>query len=107
MKVGLILALVCLVSLYVTGTIFAEEVNYTYGTVSKVNKSGGMLTITEYDWDTGEEMDAVYIVGPDVETENIDVWHNVPVGGEIDVEYEIDDKGNKVIKYIALYTDTE
>jgi len=79
-----------------------EDIEYGFGEVVKIEKEAGKITINEYDYDTGEEINVTYSVDPKVELENIAAWADIPVGGYIGVEYKLENN-EKVAKYITYY----
>lgn len=90
----LVLAVVLVVGLAICSFAKAEEVNYSYGSVT--NKSSKGVTVLEYDYDAEKEVEVVYDLGSGVEIED------VVVGSEVDIEYEIGKDGKKVIKSIEV-----
>ena len=68
-----------------------QEPEYTFGTVKSI--SGNQLVINEYDYDTGEEREATYVIDPSVELHNVVAVSEIAVGDEVDIDYLL--KGNE------------
>ena len=62
-----------------------QEPEYTFGTVKSI--SGNQLVINEYDYDTGEEREATYVIDPAVELHNVAAVTEIAVGDEVDIDY--------------------
>lgn len=82
------------------------EYEYSYGTVVSVNKDASELTISEYDWSNDTEANVAFAIDPNVTVENVAVWHEIPVGSEVDIEY-LPQNGKKLAKSISVYTTEE
>jgi len=107
-------ALACSLSVSFCVCGFAEEmdpvdVEYSYGTVVSVDKDAQKITVKEFNWDDkGEEFyDSVYLIAPDIKTENVSSWQEIDSGKPIDIEYSISPAGEKIVHYIYLYKDEE
>ena len=80
-------------------------VEYVYGTLAAIDKNSNKITLNEYDLETDEELNVLYMVDPEVEVENASSWKEIPLGSDIDIEYTVDEDGNKIITYIEVYTE--
>lgn len=76
-----------------------EEVatEYSWGVVKSV--SSEQLVVTEYDYDSGEEIDVTYTIDPAAELINVDSLKDIAVGDTVDIEYvvKVDEKVTRVI----------
>ena len=77
----------------------AEDVLYSYGTVSSV--SGNQLAVKEYDYEQDAEVDVTYSVDPAVKFENATSLKDVAAGDIVDIDYVIKD-GKKIAKLIIV-----
>jgi len=84
-----------------------EKIEYAYGEIVTTDKDKGTITINEYNWDTNEEFQMVYSVKEDVELEGANDLIDIPKGSYVDIEYSLDENGNKVAEYIVIYSDEE
>lgn len=99
--VAAVLVLVFLIC-YVSGVSLAqeeEEIEYTWGTVSSLTSN--QIVVTEYDYDTGEDVDVTCAVDSGAELKNVDSLNNIAVGDSVEIEYVVRD-GKKVVKVISL-----
>lgn len=76
-----------------------EEPDYAFGTAKSVN--GDELTINEFDYDTGEEKEAVYYVDAQTEYDNVGSAKEIAAGDEVDIDYLVKD-GKKVAVAISV-----
>ena len=79
-----------------------EEMEYSWGTVSKV--SSNQIVVPQYDYESGEEVDVTYTVDPNVELENVDSLKSIAVGDNVDINYVI--KGDKRIAKVITVEKT-
>ena len=61
------------------------EPDYAFGTVKSVN--GDQLVINEFDYDTGEEKEAVYGLDSKTEYDNVASAKEIAAGDEVDIDY--------------------
>lgn len=99
---------ICLLCCAFLGVSSAQEeprgnVDYSYGTVLSVDSQSGMITVSEYDWDTDGEIKVAYSVDPKVRVENFSSWKDIPVDSYVDIEYVTNANGKKVIMAISVY----
>lgn len=76
-----------------------EELDYSWGKVSSV--SSNQLVVTEYDYDSDEEVDVTYTVDPKAELKNVESLKDIKVGDSVDIEYVVIG-GKKVAKIITV-----
>lgn len=76
-----------------------EDLEYTFGAVKRVG--GEEIVITEFDYDTGEEKEAVYAVDPKVELSNVQSLKEIAEGDEVDIDYRVEG-GKKIAQVIAV-----
>ena len=79
-----------------------EDMEYSWGTVSDV--SSNRIVVTQYDYESGQEVDDTYIVDPNVELENVDSLTSIAVGDNVDINYVI--KGDKRIAKVITVEKT-
>lgn len=84
-----------------------EQTEYAYGEVITVDKKNGTITVSEYNWDNNEEVETIYTLKVDVALEGADSIESVPEGSYVDLEYMVDENGNKIAEYIVVYSDEE
>ncbi len=76
-----------------------EEAEYSWGTVSSI--SSNQIVVSEYNYDTEENIDVVYTLDPKMELKNVNSLKDIAVGDSVDIEYAVrDDK--KVAKVITV-----
>lgn len=80
-----------------------ENVEYGYGTVVKVDKAKNEIVISEYDYDSDEEVDITYSVHPNVEFENVDLLTEINPGTYVDIRYVVGEGGKRIVKFIDVY----
>ncbi|MFH1678202.1 MAG: hypothetical protein ABH914_01075 [Candidatus Omnitrophota bacterium] len=85
---------------FVSGEAIAQEeegTDLTWGIVSSVSST--QITVKEYDYSSGEELDVVYVLQPNTELQGVDSLENIAVGDNIEIEYILggDDKVAKGI----------
>ncbi len=76
-----------------------EEPDYAFGTAKSV--SGDQLMINEFDYDTGEEKEAVYFVNGKTEYDNVSSVSEIAAGDEVDIDYLVND-GKKVAVAVSV-----
>ena len=77
-----------------------EEPEYAFGTVKNVE--GDKLVINEFDYDTGEEKEAIYWVDSKTEYDNVASLKEIAAGDEVDIDYLVkDDKKMAVAISVA------
>lgn len=70
-----------------------EETEYSLGTVKSI--SSGRIIITEYDYDTEEEINVTYTITPNVKLDNVKSLKEIAVGDDVWIDYVIKD-GKKI-----------
>jgi len=98
-----IIAMIALSSIAGIAQEAEPDVEFNYGVVVQVMADANKVTVKEYDWDTDEEIEIVYTVHPEAELVNMDSIKGLKPDTDIDFEYIIDAKGDRVIKYISVY----
>ena len=84
-----------------------DQTEYAYGEVVKVDKENGTITISEYSWDENEEVEITYTLKVDAVLEGVDDVDGILQGSYVDLEYMVDENGNKIAEYIVFYSDEE
>jgi Cu/Ag efflux protein CusF len=87
-----------------------ENVEYSYGTVIKVDDAAKQITVSEYDWDNDAETNVAYSVDPAVEFENTASLKDIKPNSYVDIEYIKGEAGKRIAKFISVYeaeADTE
>ena len=86
--------------------VHAEDasVGFSYGTVSKISPIA--VTIKEYNYETDDEADVVYIIDSQTEFEGIKSVSEIPAGAGIDIFYQIAGS-QKIAKSISLEEDDQ
>ena len=84
-----------------------EDVEYSYGTVIKVDVSKSEITVAEYGYEIDEEIAVTYSVAPDVEFENLNALEEITTGAYIDIEYVIGKDGKKIAKFISVFDEVD
>jgi len=72
---------------------------FSYGTISNV--SSGAITVQEYNYETDEELEAVYVVGPETEFKNANSLQDISAGVNVDIIFDVVD-GKKNAKSISV-----
>ncbi|MBL7131123.1 MAG: hypothetical protein ISS45_06955 [Candidatus Omnitrophica bacterium] len=80
------------------------EYSYSWGTVSSV--SSNRIVVSEYDYDSAEEVSVTYTVDPNVTLKNADSLKDIAVGDNLDIEYVVKN-GKKVAKIITVEKSSE
>ncbi len=76
-----------------------EELGYSWGIVSSV--SSKQIVVTEYDYDTYEDVNATYTLDPKVSLKNAESLKDIKEGDDVEINYAI--KGDKkVAKTITI-----
>ena len=76
-----------------------EDMEYSWGTVSDV--SSNRIVVTQYDYESSQEVDVTYTVDPNVELKNVDSLKSISIGDNVDINYVIKD-GRKIAKVVAV-----
>ena len=76
-----------------------EELDYSWGIVSTI--SSNQIVITEYDYDSDEEVNVTYTLDPKVDLKNVESLEDIKEGDSVEIDYAIKD-GQKVAKIIAV-----
>ncbi len=76
-----------------------EEAEYTWGIVSSI--SAQQIVLSEYDYDTDEEVNVAYTLDPDLELKNLESLEEIVVGSDVWVDYVVKD-GKKIAVGIEL-----
>ncbi|MDD5217064.1 MAG: hypothetical protein PHN49_12550 [Candidatus Omnitrophica bacterium] len=101
---------VCVVSLAFAGIGSAEEaqapkapaeqdMDYAYGIAKTV--ASDSVTISEYNYMTGEDEDVVYVVNPETKLENIKSLQEIAAGDDVDIGFVTKD-AKKIALSIAV-----
>ena len=80
------------------------ESDYTFGTVSKINKDE--IVIKEFDEQSSKEIEASYKIAPDVEWENVQTANDVKAGDYVEIDYTVEN-GAKVASFISVESMSE
>lgn len=85
----------CVALFFSAAQIFAQEENmeYSWGTVKSM--SSGRVTVVEYNFDSDEDVEVTYSVGPEVKLEGVEFLSGIAVDDSLDIEYIV--KNNKKI----------
>ena len=76
-----------------------EDLDYSWGLVVRVFSSE--IIVSEYDYDSDEEIDVVYKIDSDTELKNMESLEDLVEGDSVEIGYVV--KGeNKIIKTIRL-----
>ena len=76
-----------------------EDMDYSWGAVVEV--SSDQIVVSEYDYDSDEEIDVVYKVSPDTELRNIEALKDLAEGDSVEIVYAFKGK-DKIAKAITL-----
>lgn len=79
-----------------------HEPNAVYGEVSAVDEGAGTITLLSYDYENEEEVDVTYVVSKGVELEGAGGLGEIEAGDWVDLNYHIDESGNKIADFIAV-----
>jgi len=97
--------------LLVEEVIYEEDdtgyLEYNYGLVVSLDIAARKITISEYDWDNDSEINVIYSIEPNVELETVKSLEEIKKGSEIEIEYFIDENGEKIILYMDIYNPEE
>jgi hypothetical protein len=63
--------------------------------------------VNEYDIDTDTEVNVSYAVNEATEVKGAAAWAEIPVNSYVDIEYVLDASGQKVAKYLGVYSEEE
>lgn len=85
----------------------AEDVEYAYGTVVSLDLNSNKIMLSEYDWKTDSEINVTYTIYTKVELEGVPSLEKISPKNYADIEYIVDKNGNKIAKYISIYTEEE
>ncbi|MBN1354156.1 MAG: hypothetical protein JW994_05780 [Candidatus Omnitrophica bacterium] len=83
------------------------NVEYSYGSVVDIKGDANQIVIKEYNLDNDAEEDVTYSVSADATCENVDSWKNIKKGAYVDIEYNVNADGGKIITYIGVYEPEE
>lgn len=89
------------VTLFFVDIAKAEDVdvnNYSYGTVKNISQD--QITVTEYDYDTDEEIDETYAINSKTAFQNVTAIGEIAVGDNVDIVY-VTENGVKIAQSIA------
>ena len=100
MNKWLLAVLICVITVFSSNQIFAQEedVEYSWGTVKSISSS--RIIVTEYDYDNNEA-EVAYAVDPKVELRGVKTLKDIAVGDDLDIEYVIRG-GKKVAKVLTV-----
>ena len=79
-----------------------EEKDYSYGRVTKVDVAKNEIVVSEYDWETNQDIAVTYSVAPDAKFENVASLKEVEPDTEVSIEY-IEENGKKIVKFISIH----
>lgn len=105
-KLFLALAVLTLVSIPAGMAQESGDLDFSYGTISKI--TGNDIVLRSYDYEKGEEVEIAYEIDSQIVLEDVGSVEDLHVGDDVDVEYvEVD--GKKTIKslYKASITEIE
>jgi len=81
-----------------------EEIEYSWGRISSV--SSNQIVVTEYDYDSDEEVDVTYIVDLKTKFRGVVSLKEIKIGDSVSIDY-IDTGGKKVAKVVDVERSTE
>ncbi|HNV85394.1 MAG TPA: hypothetical protein PKL97_00335 [Candidatus Omnitrophota bacterium] len=81
-----------------------EETDYSFGTVKQVSPTE--ITVSEYDYETDNDVDVVYALDPKLELKNVDSTDKIAAGDSVDITFVMRD-GKKVITLLSVEKFTE
>lgn len=64
-----------------------EEMGYSWGTISSV--SSNQIILTEYDYDSEEDVNVAYTVDPNLKFHNVNSLKDIAVGNKVWVDYVV------------------
>ncbi|MBL7092293.1 MAG: hypothetical protein ISS24_02730 [Candidatus Omnitrophica bacterium] len=70
-----------------------EDLGYSWGIVSSI--SSDRIVVIEYDYDTREDINVTYTLGPKVDLKNVESLKDIKEGDSIEIDYMI--SGNKKV----------
>lgn len=72
-----------------------DKTEYSFGTIKSITST--QIVVSEYDYENYEEVDVIFIIGPDVEYEGVDSYKDIAVGDSVEIDYVIKDGKNIAI----------
>ena len=82
----------------------AEETEFTYGTVIRVDELNNEIVVREYDFDSDMMAEVTYSVSLDTELENVETLKEITAGMDVDIQYVAESDGKKIAKRISIDT---
>lgn len=76
-----------------------EDVGFSWGSV--VGVSSNEIIISEYDYETEEELQVAYVINSDTESNNVNSLEGIYVGDVVNIDYVVSG-GKKVAKIITF-----
>ncbi|MBU4140602.1 MAG: hypothetical protein KKA80_01760, partial [Candidatus Omnitrophica bacterium] len=64
-----------------------EDLGYSWGIVSSI--SSDRIVVIEYDYDTREDINVTYTLGPKVDLKNVESLKDIKEGDSIEIDYMI------------------
>ena len=101
MSKWLLAVLICVIAVFSSGQIFAQEedIEYSWSTVKSISST--QIVVIEYDYDNDEDVEVAYSIDPKVELRGVKTLKDIAVGDNLEIEYVIRG-GKKVTKVIAV-----
>ena len=106
MKALASLALACLLTVSVSGVCAAEEgeLDYSYGTVVKVDLDGRTVVISEYDWEKESDIEVTYYIDKGAAFKNFTSLEELAAGSSVDIDY-VERNGKKTATLIDVFVE--
>jgi len=82
----------------------SEETDYSFGTVKLVSPTE--ITVSEYDYETDNDIDVLYALDSKLELKNVDSADKIAAGDSVDITFVIRD-GKKVVTLLSVEKFTE
>lgn len=80
-----------------------ENLEYSFGTVVKVDNESSQLTVKEYAYDKDADVEVQYVLGPKVTLENIDSIDALAAQDIIELSYVTGRDNNRIAKSIRAF----
>lgn len=108
MKGHLAFALIFVIAIFLPAISFsqeetAEEIEYSYGTVVRVDDAKKAIVIAEYDYDNDEEISVTYSIDPEIKFEEVSSLKEIEPGYYVDIEYVVGKDQKRIAKFISAY----
>lgn len=79
-----------------------QDYEAVYGEVVKVDKEARTITLSAYDYEQDLEIEVTYNIKEDVKLEGVEDLGEIKKGNWVDLEYYVDEEGNKITDFIAV-----